>query len=136
MKNSVIAQVNYSFKGENFTPSITLELDVFAKQHSNFSSLYPRIAQQNNIDTYSYAYEVMEASAIIFHTPTGNVVDFIIDGKCNLAAYQEYLKEAEMLIALEKIAADVLGINDLSAKDNKELKEALSRAYNAGIGQS
>ena len=81
MKNTVIVQVNYSFKGENFTPSITLELDAFAKISDSFSGLYSKIAQQNNIDTYSYSYDSMEASPLIFHSPTGNVIDFVVDGK-------------------------------------------------------
>jgi len=132
MKNTVIVQVNYSFKGEDFTPSITLELDDFAKQDGNLSNLYPKIAQQNNIDNYSYAYEVMEASELIFHSAEGNVVDFIVDGKCDLVAYRDYLTENEIFFELQRIATDVLGVEDLNAKDNEGIKEALSKAYHAG----
>ena len=132
MKNTVIVQVNFSFKGENFTPSIMLELDDFVKHSGSLAGLYSKIAQQNKIDTYSYAYEMMEASELIFHSAKGNVVDFIIDGKCNLEAYREYLNQSNILIELEKIASEVLGIDNLSAKDNKGIKEALTRAYNAG----
>ncbi len=132
MKNTVVVQVNFSFKGENFTPFITLELDDFVKHNGSLINLYPKIAQQNKIDTYSYAYEIMEASELIFHSATGNVVDFIVDGKCNLEAYREYLTQTNRLIELEKIASEVLNIDNLSAKDNKGIKEALTRAYNAG----
>jgi hypothetical protein len=132
MKNTVIAQVNYSFKGENFTPSILLEIDVFAKQHIDFSSLCRTIAQKNKIDTYSYAYDVMESSAVIFHSPKGNIVDFIIDGNCDLKAYQQFLRQDEMYQVIEKIAADVLGIEDIYQQDNAAIKNALNGAYRAG----
>ncbi len=132
MKNTVIVQVNFSFKGENFTPSITLELDYFVKHSGSLASLYSTIAQKNKIDTYSYAYEMMEASELIFHSAEGNVVDFIVDGKCNLEAYREHLAQSNMLIELEKIASEVLGVTDFTAKDNDDIKEALSRAYSAG----
>jgi hypothetical protein len=132
MKNTVIVQVNFSFKGENFTPSITIELDDFVKHSGNFSSLYSKIAQQNKIDTYSYAYEIMEASELTFHSARGNVIEFIVDGKCDLDAYRESLIQTNRLIELEKIASEVLGIADFTAKDNDDIKEALSRAYRAG----
>ncbi|MCK5917746.1 MAG: hypothetical protein KAG34_04945 [Cocleimonas sp.] len=132
MKNTVIVQVNFSFKGENFTPFITVELDDFVKHNGNLSSLYSKIAQKNKIDTYSYAYEMMEASELTFHSAEGNVVEFIVDGKCDLEAYGEYLTQSNMLIELEKIASEVLGIADFIAKENDNIKDALSRAYRAG----
>ncbi len=133
MKNTVIAQINYSFKGKNFSPSITLDIEQFAKQSDNFNSLYPKIAQANKIDTYSYAYEVMESSPLFFHSPKGNIVDFINDGKCDLVAYQYFLKQQEMYTQLEKIAAEILEIDDLHADDNSKIKAALIQAYNKGV---
>ena len=129
MKNSVIAQINYSFKGENFSPSIALDIEQFARRNDNFSSLYPKIAQANKIDTYSYAYEVMESSPILFHSPKGNIIDFIHDGKCDLLAYRNFLEQDDMYRQLEKIAAEILGINNLHAKENSKIKAALIQTY-------
>lgn len=134
MKNTVIVQVNYSFKGEDFTPSITLELDAYTKISNNFSGLHTKIAQQNKIDTYSYAFDAMEAYPLTFHSPTGNVVGFIKDGECDLTGYLAHLKQYEMMQKLEKIATDTLGMTDLSHQDNKKIKHALTQAYNAGMG--
>jgi hypothetical protein len=132
MKNTLRVQVDYSFKGENFNPSILLEIEEFAKHNRNFAGLYRKIAQHNKIDTYSYAYEVMETSTLIFSDPKGNIVDFVDNGSCDLAAYKRYLKQDKMYEALEKIAADILGVNDLFTPDNNKIKAALVSAYRAG----
>ncbi|MCK5895525.1 MAG: hypothetical protein KAG20_01905 [Cocleimonas sp.] len=133
MKNTVIAQVNYSFKGENFTPSILLEIDLFAAQYADFSSLCRTIAQQNKIDTYSYAYDIMDSSALVFHSPKGNIVDFVIEGCCDLKAYQQFLKQNEMHQIVEKVAANILGIEDIYLKENEKIKQALDKVYQAGM---
>lgn len=132
MKNTVVAQVHFSFKGEDFSPSLVLPLDRYAKTNSCFTNLYPAIARANQIDMYSYAYEVMESAAIVFHSAVGDVVNYVSDGQCDLLAYQDYLIEKEMCIKLEKIAAEVLGVDDLHHNDHVLLKIALEKAYQAG----
>lgn len=136
MKNTVIVQVNYSFKGENFSPSLRFELDKFAKQNNDFSSLYLQIAQYNKIDSYSYAYEVMQSSELLFHSPTGNVIDFIDNGKCDLNAYQYQLNQQIMFNQLEAIAADILGIIDIHTKEHQAISKALAQAYLVGSKQN
>lgn len=132
VKNTVTVQVDFSFKGESFSPEMVLELDLFAKINEDFSSLYSGIARKNNIDTYSYAFEVMEASPLVFHSPTGNVVDYITDGQCDLLAYREFIKGNKIELVLEKIALDKLGIDDIHHGDHATIKSALEQAYQAG----
>lgn len=131
MKNTVTVQVNFSFRGEDFSPTMELELDAYAKINDGFNHLYPAIAQANDIDTYSYAYEVMEASSLVFNNPQGNVVDFVNEGQCDLAAYKHFLQETEMLGELEKIAEATLSV-DLHKPENDGIKTALIAAYKAG----
>jgi hypothetical protein len=133
MKNTVIVQVNYSFKGEDFTPSITLELDAYTKISDNFAGLHTKIAQQNKIDTYSYAFDAMEAYPLTFHSPEGNVIDYVNDGECDLAGYKAYLKQSEMMEEISQIATDILGITDINQQNNIKIKEAMISSYNAGI---
>lgn len=133
MKNTVIVQINYSFKGEDFSPSISLELDVFAKTSDNFTGMHTKIAQQNKIDTYSYSFDAMEAYPLIFHSPAGNVVGFVENGECDLAGYQVYLKKNKMMEEVGSIAMDILEISDINQKDNRKIKEALIKSYNAGV---
>lgn len=133
MKNSIIAQVNFCFKGEHFSPSLPLDIDDFASKHDNFASLYRMIATHHQIDTYSYAYEVMEASPLIFHSPKGEIEAFINDTQCNLHAYKRFLKETQCQTVLSQIALNTLAIQDLHHEEHKIIKSALTKAYLAGL---
>ncbi|MCK5901626.1 MAG: hypothetical protein KAG28_00640 [Cocleimonas sp.] len=132
MKNTITAQVNFSFKGEEFNPSTVIDMDVFAPHNKNFSGLYAKIALINQVDTYSYAYEAMEASALILHSPTGHAVDFLSEGQFDLVGYTTFLETGAIQSTLETIASDFLGITELNHSDHHAIKAALTKAYQLG----
>ena len=77
MKNSISISMNFYFKGKELTPTMVVDLDAHVKSGRGFESLYPQLASSNNIDHYSYEYEVMLTENIIFSNATGLASELI-----------------------------------------------------------
>jgi len=131
MKNTIKAQVDFSFRGETYHPSIELDLDQFVAQNSDFTTLHQTIAQANNIDTYSYLFEVMEATPIQFSDATGLAADYLQDNQFDFAGFSQALKDKQLSQALNSIAQKTLNTDDIDKQP--ELKAALIAAYQLGL---
>lgn len=130
MKNSIDAQIEFSFKGESHSLSSHIDLDQLMEQDHSFPSFHARLARDNNIDTYSYLYEVMLETEIRFANAQGLATDFLSDGDFNQDAFMAAWQENRILALLQPIAARELGIADLD--QHQGLKNALVQAYNLG----
>lgn len=130
MKNIVTASIHFSFKGENHSPSITIELDKYLVTGGAFPDLYPLIAKENNHDLYSYEYEMMQAEEIKYSDAEGLIKDFITDGALDVDAFTLSWQENKTLNELLSVAEKHLNIKDFSQHD--ELKQALMAAYLLG----
>jgi len=130
MKNSIDATVTFSFKGETYTPSTTIDLDALMRRHGSLPHLYALLATANGIDTYSYLYEVMEQSPIRFVNAQGAVADFIDNEELDIEGFQEHWQRDGIIDVLQSIASRELSIDDL--EKHPELKKALLEAYDCG----
>mgnify|MGYP003385078177 CR=1 FL=1 len=130
MKNSIDAQVEFSFKGENYSLSSTLDLDQLLAQHDSLPDIHAFLAKEHDIDTYSYLYEVMQEAEIEFENAQGIAADFLSDGNFNQTEYTTAWRGNSVLALLQPIATRELGIADL--KQHQGLKNALLQAYNLG----
>ncbi|WP_198262518.1 hypothetical protein [sulfur-oxidizing endosymbiont of Gigantopelta aegis] len=131
--NSIDISVDFSFQGTHYTPVITIDLDLFVQQKEP-TSFHRLIANQHQIDCYSYLYEVLESSSIIYCNPQGMAVEHIKDNYFDLAGYAQYARESKVADALLNIAQKEMGITDFS--NNQALKNALLQAYELGSAQS
>ncbi len=130
MADTVTAEVSYSFKGE--THELRSELDARKTAEaivSGEASLHPSIASNNGLDTYSYAYEVMETEDIVFTAATGEAARYVADGVFDA---EGYLAQTNSTIPadIERIALEFLGVSDLGKQP--ALLAALEAAYHAG----
>ncbi len=130
MKNSIDAQIEFSFKGETYSLTTNIDLDEFMEHEHSFPSFHARLARDNKIDTYSYLYEVMLETGIRFANAQGLAADFLSDGDFNQGAFITAWQENRVLAQLEPIAARELGIANLN--QHQGLKNALVQAYNLG----
>ena len=128
--NSIDARIEFSFKGETYAFSSTLDLDRLLAQHDNFSALYSILAQKHNIDTYSYLYEVMQETEIEFENAQGLASEFISDGIFDQQAFTANWQNNRTAALLQPIATRELGIADLN--QHPKLKAALLQAFNLG----
>ena len=130
MKNTVTVSAEFCFKGQKLSPSMVIDLDAFILNRGSYESLYPMLARSNNIDLYSYEYEMMQAEDLVFADADGLAVDFLDEGKFDLAAFGRAVHEQRIAEAISGIARDVLSIDDLSSQP--ELRAALFEAFNLG----
>lgn len=127
--NSIDVSVDFSFQGEHYTPVITIDLDIFIQQEEP-TSFHRLIANQHEIDCYSYLYEVLESSAIFYANPQGMAVEHVQNDHFDLEAYARQAKEKQVIDALLKIAQQEMNISDFA--NNQSLKNALLQAYRLG----
>lgn len=130
MKNIVTASIEFSFKGKNLSPSITVELDPYLEGGGTLPNLCSLIAKANNHDLYSYEYEMMQAAEIMYRDAKGLVAEFIIDGQLNVEAFETTWNENKALEKLLTIAENHMNITDFG--QHVELKKALLEAYLLG----
>lgn len=130
MKNQIVASVEFYFKGERHAPSLKLDLDELMRREGGLHNLHHTIAVANNIDTYSYEYEMMMADNIHFEQPEGMAVEFLHGGQFDIEGFTAKWRERQILEAVRPIAERCVGVSDLDSKP--KLKAALIEAYRAG----
>ena len=130
MKNSVTATIEFYFKGERFTPSITLDLDKHLQANSCLPNFYSLIAIDNNIDLYSYEYEMMLAEQISITDAQGLVKEYIADGILDTKAFESAWQEHKALQDIQSIVEKNMGINDL--QQHPEFEKTLLEVYKSG----
>lgn len=129
MKHSIDIHVEFSFKGEEHSPSATLTLDDFLAFPS-VPSLHAILARKCGVDTYSYLYEVMEQAEIVFDNAHGLAADCLSEGEFDLEAFVAKGHELRTIGLLQPIAKRELGITDI--EQHPALKNALLQAYRLG----
>ncbi|MEZ5449337.1 MAG: hypothetical protein R3E95_02140 [Thiolinea sp.] len=145
--NTLIASVAFSFQGEHHTLAAELEVLPLTELlgEGEEGAVHRLIAQKNGLDTYSYAYEVMEMQPIHYAQASGLIAQFITDGVLDVAAYlavwrsksacalqhaaQDQLP-AEAQAQLAAIAREHLRIEALA--EYPDIQRALLAAYQAG----
>lgn len=132
MKNIVTASVEFYFKGEKFSPSMTIALDEHLQANATLNSevLYSVIAKENNIGMYSYEYEMMQAEEIQYTHVEGFVEDYISEGSLDFNAFEAAWQNNNSLQLLLGIAEKHMKITDF--EQHTELKQALLAAYELG----
>jgi len=130
MKNSIDAHVEFSFKGEDYSLTSHVDLDLLMETESSLPSLHAILARDHNIDTYSYLYEVMLESGIRFANAQGIAANFLSGEDFNQEGFTNSWQENRILNLLQPIATRELGIADLN--QHQSLKIALVQAYKLG----
>ncbi len=131
-KNAIDVSIAFSFKGENYTPRATIDLDRNMETLGEMPDCHRILATLNGIDPYSYLYEVMEVHPPVFDNPTGLAVDYLEGGVFDFQSFAIRWQEEKELGALQEIARRHLGEQDLDQQPG--LKAALLEAYRLGRG--
>lgn len=130
MKNSIDASVEFSFKGEDYNYTASIDLDQLLRHHDALPSIHVILARLHSIDSYSYLYEVMQEADVEFSRPQGYAADYLVNGEFDLASLAANWQTAKAASLLQPIAARELGIDDLN--QHHALKRALVAAYDLG----
>lgn len=133
MINSVRVTILFSFKGKNYNPSSVIDLDRYLESNKTLPEFYQIVARDNNIDRYSYEFEVMEMGAFQFSEATGLAEKFCSTDKFDVEGFQRAWETRSVEKKLSKIAHQQLSIDDLDR--HQDLKEALLQSYLLGLAR-
>ena len=128
--HTIDAKIVFSFQGETHSPSMALDLGELLAHANELPNIYVLLAKHNNIDTYSYLYDVMESYDIEFSNPQGLAQDCFDNGHFDSQCFEQCWAEHKHLTIVEEIAHQHLGVEDLD--EQPRLKAALFAAYKAG----
>lgn len=122
--------MDFSYQGKEHVLSVGIDLDKMMEQSGSLPDFHRFLARENNIDTHSYLYEVMESYEVIFENASGLAVKCLSEGKFDLQAFEKLWHQEKVLEILQEIATTNLGVSNL--EQESKLKAALLAAYNAG----
>ncbi len=131
MKNSITASIVFCFKGETHKLSVDLDIDGIMNEGAALPELCSLIAKVNNIDLYSYEYEMMQAESVIYENARGLISNYVIDESLDFSAFEIDWKEQSFLQQLGVIAKQHLSIDNLD--EQVDIKQALIEAYRLGL---
>lgn len=129
MENGIEVSVEFSFKGERYRLSSKVDLDEMLLKYDNIQSFHAIVAKNNEIDAYSYLYEVMEQADLVFEKATGLAAEFLGDGHFDLEGFSAKWRENRTLDLLRPLAKKAL---DVDLDSNPALRNVLLEAYRLG----
>ena len=133
-KSSIKVEILFSFKGEANSPSAIIEFDQYLEKNQPVPEFFQLVARENNIDIYSYEYEVMEMGHFRYSDAQGVAVEFCQQDNFDLAGFIDKWKEKYVLSRLSDIAKKYLDIDNLD--ENEAIKNALHKAHQLGYHSS
>lgn len=130
MKNTIDVHVAFDYKGESYTPQMTLDLDALMEGDGGFPSVYMLLAKVHGIDTYSYQYEIMQDTDLIFDNAQGLAATCLDNGVFDQAAFVARWRDDQVLGLLQPLVQRELDIADLS--EHAGLRSVLLQTYHLG----
>ncbi|MCW8956223.1 MAG: hypothetical protein OQL09_05020 [Gammaproteobacteria bacterium] len=130
MSNRVTASIMFYFKGKQFAPSCEFDLDTFMQTDGHLPNFYTLLANTNNINLYSYEFEMMQTETIIFNQPQGLIADYIHDSILDIEGFEAAWHKQKIDKGLQNIARRYMSIEQLS--QHPDLEAALQAAYQLG----
>lgn len=130
VKNSIRVSTQFDFRGESFTPEMVVDLDAMMASGGEVPNLYLLLAKENQIGLYSYEYEVLESSELIFSHATDEAAEFLHNNLFDFEGYCRHWQAQQQLEALRNIAREHMGVESLEQQPG--LQNALLAAYRLG----
>ncbi len=127
---SITASINFDFQGQNFKPSICVDLHTMMLKKQPIEHLYDLLAASIGLDPYRHEYDVMVMQEITFSEPSGLVCDFFLDGNLDFDGFVAAWQHQQILMAIQPIAQRHLNISDLS--QHRDIQQALIESYKTG----
>ena len=130
--HSLVASLSFDFQGKSYNLQSVVDIEKVITHTDFYQSIYQQLAQDNDIDLYSYQLEVMMDQEIHFSKPQGCTKSCINDGELNLVKLRKNYEQVSLEGAIQSIVQQHLDLNECS--DN--VKKALIKAYQVGRDSS
>jgi len=129
MHNTILASIEFYFKGICHDLSAVIDMDACMRHHDAIQYIYHTLASENGIGLYSHELDVMIMEDIEFSNPTGLVASFFNEGELDIDGFDAAWQEQKVVNTLQPIAKKHLGIDNLD--EHPALKSALIEAFQA-----
>jgi len=129
MQNTVLANLEFYFKGIRHTPTAVIDLDACLRHDDPMQQIYHMLAAENGIGQHTYELDVMIMEPITFSEPRGLAGGFLHDGVLDIEGLQDAWQQEAIHKILQPIAHRHLGIKNLD--EHPALKAALIEAFQA-----
>lgn len=129
-RNTIRAQVQFSFKGETHALDEIIDLDPFPADEESQPDFHRQLARKAGIDPISYLYEVLESHDITFSEATGQAADYCQDGQFDWHGFDKARRDAGDWERILAVVQDKIAPHELEAAP--ALKAALLAVYRAG----
>jgi len=130
MTNTIDAYINFSFKGKDYSPTATIDLDKLMQSGRDVIDIHRTLAIRSGIDTYSYLYDAMGAYDVSYSNPVGLATEFLNGDQFDFIAFRTAWDQHAVIERLKQIAQQHLNIDNLD--QHSDIAAALLAAYNVG----
>lgn len=131
MSNQITAHIQFNFKGKTLTPTATLDLDSLMQQHGTIPNLHQMLATLNDIDSYSYEYEMMLGEEVKFRDAKGLATSFLDKNGFDITSFEQKWHEQQLFNILAPMIQQQLDIDDID--QHPKFKSIIMAAYQAGL---
>jgi len=126
--NSLLASLSFDYQGKSYALQSSVNVAKIISHEDFYQSVYLQLAQENDIDLYSYQLEVMMDQDIHFSNATGCAEGCIESRELNLELLRDQYEKLLCSERLEVIALKCLSPSEMTAS----VKKALIEAYQLG----
>ena len=134
-QHTIIASIEFYFKGERFFLSSTIDLPLWIQKHqADMVYLYDTIASEHGLDQYRYEYDVMVMEPIQFSQPTGLACSFFHDGTLDIEGFQQAFQEVQTIELLNPLLHQHLKLDFQTL--SPEWQQTLLQAFALGQKQA
>jgi len=130
MKNSITISIPFSFKGEDFNPTCTVDLDEQMQKNGEIPCLYTHLAAESGISPYSYEHDVMMMGEMLFDHAEGLADTYIVDAQFDIEGFERAWREQRLQDQLQEIAERCMAVEKFA--DAPALKASLLEAFELG----
>ena len=127
-KHSLLASLSFDYQGKSYALQSVINIESILSHEDFYQSVYLQLAQEHDIDLYSYQLEIMMDQTIHFSDAKGCVEGCIDNQSLNLVLLRQHYEQGLCLERIEVVAAKHLNSTEMT----EGVKKALIEAYQLG----
>jgi len=114
MKHSVTIGVEFCFKGEVFSPCITIDLDAHFQAQKDIDYIYDQLGKSIGLDVYRHEYDVMVMQDLLCKKATGIAAQYVSGDQIDWQNLEEAWQKVFDLEVLKPIANKFFNVEPLA----------------------
>ncbi|MGE4594718.1 MAG: hypothetical protein AAEF23_04265 [Gammaproteobacteria bacterium] len=130
--HSLLASLSFDYQGKSHTLQSVINIENIISHEDFYQSIYLQLAQEHDIDLYSYQLEIMMDQTIQFSQAKGCAEGCIDNQSLDLVLLRQRYEQVFCLEQIEVVTAKHLNSSEMT----EGVKKALIEAYQLGRASS